>query len=48
MSGELIQALVELEKERGIPKEVLIDAIESALKTAYKRTLVQVRMLKCR
>ncbi|MGI6548868.1 MAG: transcription termination factor NusA [Syntrophomonadales bacterium] len=37
MSGELIQALVELEKERGIPKEVLIDAIESALKTAYKK-----------
>lgn len=37
MSGELIQALVELEKERGIPKEILIDAIESALKTAYKK-----------
>ena len=37
MSGELIQALVELEKERGIPKEVLIDAIESALRTAYKK-----------
>lgn len=37
MSGELIQALVELERERGIPKEVLIDAIESALKTAYRK-----------
>jgi len=29
--------LEELEKERGIPKEVLIDAIESALRTAYKK-----------
>ncbi len=37
MSGELIQAIGELEKERGIPKDVLIDAIESALKTAYKK-----------
>lgn len=37
MSDELIQAIKELEKERGIPKEVLIDAIESALKTAYKK-----------
>ncbi|NLU50330.1 MAG: transcription termination/antitermination protein NusA [Syntrophomonadaceae bacterium] len=37
MSGELIQALGEIEKERGIPKEVLIEAIESALKTAYKK-----------
>ncbi|MGE5397888.1 MAG: transcription termination factor NusA [Chitinophagales bacterium] len=37
MSTELIQALGELEKERGIPKEVLIEAIESALKTAYKK-----------
>lgn len=37
MSAELIQALEELEKERGIPKDVLIDAIESALRTAYKK-----------
>lgn len=37
MSSELILALEELEKERGIPKDVLIDAIESALKTAYKK-----------
>ncbi|MGE5543369.1 MAG: transcription termination factor NusA [Bacillota bacterium] len=43
MSGELIQALVELEKERGIPKEVLIDAIESALKTAYKKNFGSVQ-----
>jgi N utilization substance protein A len=37
MSQELIQALKELEKERGIPKEALIDAIKSALNTAYKK-----------
>ncbi|MGE5454531.1 MAG: transcription termination factor NusA [Methylocystaceae bacterium] len=37
MANELIQALADIEKERGIPKDVLIDAIESALKTAYKK-----------
>ncbi len=37
MASELIQALGEIEKERGIPKEVLVEAIESALKTAYKK-----------
>ncbi|CFX67461.1 Transcription termination factor NusA [Syntrophomonas zehnderi OL-4] len=37
MSNELMQALVELEKERGIPKEALIDAIRTALNTAYKK-----------
>ncbi|HEX3011490.1 MAG TPA: transcription termination factor NusA [Syntrophomonadaceae bacterium] len=37
MASELIQALGEIEKERGIPKEALIDAIKSALNTAYKK-----------
>jgi N utilization substance protein A len=37
MSNELIQALKELEKERGIPQEALIEAIKSALNTAYKK-----------
>lgn len=37
MAGELIQALGEIEKERGIPKAALIDAIKSALNTAYKK-----------
>ncbi len=37
MSNELIQALHEIERERGIPKEALIDAIKSALNTAYKK-----------
>jgi len=37
MSSDLIQALKELEKERGIPKEALVEAIQSALNTAYKK-----------
>ena len=37
MSRELIQALKELEKERGIPQKALIEAIKSALNTAYKK-----------
>ena len=34
---ELILALEELEKEKGIKKEYLLEAIETALVTAYKR-----------
>jgi N utilization substance protein A len=37
MSAELIHALEQIEKEKGIGKEILIDAIEVALSTAYKR-----------
>lgn len=37
MSNELIQALSEIEKERGIPKAALVEAIKSALNTAYKK-----------
>lgn len=37
MSNELIQALIDIEKERGIPKDALIDAIKVALNTAYKK-----------
>lgn len=37
MSKELIEALNELEAERGIPKVALIDAIKTALNTAYKK-----------
>lgn len=37
MSAELLQALNQLEKERGIDKEILIDALEQALISAYKR-----------
>ena len=34
---ELIMAINDLEKERGIPKDILLESIENALVTAYKR-----------
>ena len=37
MNHEFIEALDELEKDRGIDKYVLIDTIEQALLTAYKK-----------
>jgi len=37
MNLELIGALNELERERGIAAEVLIDAIETAIVSAYKK-----------
>jgi N utilization substance protein A len=37
MSAELIRALEQLEKEKGVDKEVLIEAIEAALISAYRR-----------
>ena len=36
-STELIIALNELEKEKGIKKEYVLESIETALVTAYKR-----------
>ena len=37
MNHEFMEALDELEKDRGIDKDVLIDTIEQALLTAYKK-----------
>ncbi|ADQ14758.1 transcription termination factor NusA [Halanaerobium hydrogeniformans] len=37
MNVEFIQALDDIEKDKGISKEVLIDAIETALVSAYKK-----------
>ena len=37
MNSEFIDALYILEKERGINKEILIEAVENALISAYKR-----------
>lgn len=45
MNHEFMEALDELEKDRGIDKEVIIDTIEQALLTAYKRTLDLLKML---
>lgn len=46
MSAELIQALDQLEKEKGINKEVLIEAIEAALISAYKRNFGSTQNVK--
>ncbi|MFC7372209.1 transcription termination factor NusA [Fictibacillus iocasae] len=43
MSTELLDALTLLEKEKGISKEILIDAIEAALISAYKRNFHQAQ-----
>jgi len=37
MNFEFLQALSEIEKEKGIPKETLLEATEAALISAYKR-----------
>ena len=37
MSAELLYALEQLEKEKGIDKEIIIDALEQALISAYKK-----------
>ncbi|SFH67499.1 transcription termination factor NusA [Pisciglobus halotolerans] len=43
MSKEMLHALDELEKEKGISKEVVIDALEAALVSAYKRNYGQAQ-----
>jgi transcription termination/antitermination protein NusA len=46
MSAEFIQALEQLENEKGIEKEVLIEAIEAALISAYKRNFGSTQNVK--
>ncbi|KUP07145.1 transcription elongation factor NusA [Bacillus coahuilensis p1.1.43] len=43
MSTELLDALDYLEKEKGIARDILIDAIEAALVSAYKRNFNQAQ-----
>ncbi|WP_342600720.1 transcription termination factor NusA [Psychrobacillus sp. FSL H8-0483] len=43
MSSDLLDALTALEKQKGISRDVLIDAIEAALVTAYKRNFNQAQ-----
>jgi transcription termination/antitermination protein NusA len=43
MSSELLDALDLLEKEKGISREVIIDAIEAALISAYRRNFNQAQ-----
>ena len=37
MNLDVVSALNELEKERGIAKEIILEAIEAAITSAYKR-----------
>jgi transcription termination/antitermination protein NusA len=43
MSSDLLDALLALEKDKGIGKEVLIEALEAALISAYKRNFNQAQ-----
>lgn len=43
MSSELLDALILLEKEKGISRDVLVEAIEAALVSAYKRNFNQAQ-----
>jgi N utilization substance protein A len=43
MSSELLDALTVLEREKGISKDVLLEAIEAALISAYKRNFNQAQ-----
>ncbi|MTH52781.1 transcription termination/antitermination protein NusA [Bacillus mangrovi] len=43
MSSELLDALTVLEREKGISKEIIIEAIEAALISAYKRNFNQAQ-----
>jgi N utilization substance protein A len=43
MSSELLDALTILEKEKGISKDIIIEAIEAALISAYKRNFNQAQ-----
>ena len=43
MSSELLDALTALEKQKGISRDVLMEAIEAALVTAYKRNFNQAQ-----
>ena len=45
-SKELIMAIEELEKERGINKEYLLESLETALVTAYKRNFESAENVK--
>ena len=37
MNSDFLEALADIEKEKGIDKEILLEAIEAALISAYRR-----------
>lgn len=43
MSSDLLEALVALEKDKGIKKDVILEALEAALISAYKRNFNQAQ-----
>ncbi|RYL92984.1 transcription termination factor NusA [Sporolactobacillus sp. Y61] len=43
MSSDLVEAITALEKDKGISKEVLLEALEAALISAYKRNFDQAQ-----
>lgn len=43
MSSELLDALIALEEQKGISREILVEAIRAALVTAYKRNFNQAQ-----
>ena len=43
MSSELLDALTVLEKEKGISKDIILEALEAALVSAYKRNFNQAQ-----
>lgn len=43
MSSDLLDALTALEKQKGISRDVIVEAIEAALVTAYKRNFNQAQ-----
>ncbi|WP_409294343.1 transcription termination factor NusA [Peribacillus sp. SCS-26] len=43
MSSEMLDALIHLEKEKGISRDAIIEAIEAALVSAYKRNFNQAQ-----
>ncbi len=44
MNTDFMDALNSLEKDKGIEKEIILEAIEAALISAYKRNFNQARM----
>ena len=48
MNGDFIEALRAIEKEKDIPLEILIETVESALVTAYKKNFAAIGDVKVR
>lgn len=47
LSNELIEAIEEFEKQKGIPKEKILASLEDAIKVAYKKKISKLRRYSC-